>query len=68
MIKKNKMDPMDYVRYGKLLKVNNFQTPFGFYTIRIVEYEGYVYFHKMRGGKVLEVIKVGKSMMYREEK
>lgn len=66
--KKNKIDPLDYIRYGKLIKTNNFNTPLGMYTIRIVDYEGYIYFHKMRGGEVVEILKVGKSMMHREEK
>lgn len=66
--KKNKTDPLDYIRYGKLIKTNNFNTTLGMYTIRIVDYEGYIYFHKMRGGEVVEILKIGKSMMYRREK
>lgn len=66
--KKYKIDPLNYIRYGKILKTNNFNTPLGMYTIRIVDYEGYIYFHKMRGGEVVEILKIGKSMMHREEK
>ena len=68
MNKKRTSNADDSIRYGKVLLVNNFITERGFYTIRIVEYEKYVYFHKMLNGEVVEFKKIGKAVMYREEK
>lgn len=45
----------DLLRYGKILKVNNFQTEKGYYTIRLISYEGAIYFHKMKNGVQVEI-------------
>lgn len=57
-----KIDPFDILIYGKALKSNSFQTELGIYTIRIAELDGFVYFHKMRNGEILENVKVGKVL------
>lgn len=44
------------LREGKIIKVNNFDTAKGCYTIRIVSYNDKLYFHKMLNGKVVEVV------------
>ena len=44
------------LRYGTVLKSNNFTTSRGFYTIRIISYEGQLYFHKMKDGNLVELI------------
>lgn len=43
---------------GRILKDNTFDTVKGFYTIRIIEYKGDLYFHKMLNGTVVEVVKL----------
>lgn len=48
----------DLLRYGKILKVNNFQTEKGYYTIRLISYEGVIYFHKMKNGIQVEIKKL----------
>lgn len=48
----------DLLRYGKILKVNNFQTEKGYYTIRLISYEGTIYFHKMKNGVQVEIKKL----------
>ena len=47
----------DLLRYGTMLKVNNFETRRGYYTIRIIQYNGAIYYHKMKSGKVVEIKK-----------
>ena len=42
--------------YGSVLKSNNFTTSRGFYTIRIISYEGQLYFHKTKDGNLVELI------------
>lgn len=44
------------LREGTIIKVNNFYTEKGCYTIRIVSYKDKLYFHKMLNGKVVEVV------------
>lgn len=53
-----KVTPKDAERYGEYLKVNNFLTIKGTYTVRIIKYEGSIYFHKMLNGKVVEFIEL----------
>ena len=43
-------------KYGKILKINNFDTPEGFYTIRIISYNNQLLFHKMKNGVTVECI------------
>lgn len=45
----------DLLRYGKIIKVNNFQTEKGYYTIRLISYKGSIYFHKMKNGVQVEI-------------
>lgn len=47
----------DLLQYGEILKRNNFATYRGYYTIRLIRYEGAIYFHKMKDGKVVEIKK-----------
>lgn len=54
-----KVTPKEAERYGKYLKVNNFDTERGRYTIRIIKYDGKIYFHKMLNGKVREFLELG---------
>ena len=48
----------DLLRYGVILKVNNFQTEKGYYTIRLIRYERAIYFHKMKNGMQVEIKKL----------
>lgn len=48
---------LDLLHYGEILKKNNFQTERGYYTIRLIRYEGAIYFHKMKDGKIVELKK-----------
>lgn len=48
----------DLLWYGVILKVNNFQTEKGYYTIRLIRYEGAIYFHKMKNGRQVEIKKL----------
>lgn len=57
-MKNQKVRNSELLRYGDYLKVNNFQTPLGYYTIRIIQYNGNVYFHKMKNGQVVEITKL----------
>lgn len=52
-----KQNNMDCVRYGKILKANSFNTDRGFYTIRLIDYKGSIWFYKMKNGNVVEVKK-----------
>lgn len=58
----------DVLKYGNVIKINNFITQRGMYTIRIVEYENKVFFHKMLNGEVVECVNIGKTTAYRSEK
>ena len=44
------------LQYGIILKQNTFDTNKGCYTIRIIEYEGSLYFHKMLNGNIVEIV------------
>lgn len=44
------------LRYGSTLKRNDFDTKKGFYTIRLIRYNGNIYFHKMLDNRVVEII------------
>lgn len=46
----------DLLHYGHIVKLNNFSTRRGYYTIRIIKYDGAIYFHKMRNGHTTEII------------
>lgn len=52
----NEPETTRMLREGTIIKVNNFDTAKGFYTIRIVSYNDKLYFHKMLNGKVVEVV------------
>ena len=43
------------LREGTVITNNTFDTDRGCYTIRIVEYGGCIYYHKMRNGAMLEL-------------
>lgn len=51
-----KVSESTLLRYGSVLKSNNFSTSRGLYTIRIISYEGQLYFHKMKDGNLVELI------------
>lgn len=53
---------------GEILKINNFDTKKGYYTIRIVEYKDELYFHKMLNGRVVEVVNLTLSSEKRKTK
>lgn len=57
-MKNQKVRNSELLRYGDYLKVNNLQTPLGYYTIRIIQYKGSIYFHKMKNGQVVEITKL----------
>ena len=48
------------LRYGNYLVDNTFDTKLGTYRVRMIQYEGYLYFHKMRNGELLELKKLAK--------
>lgn len=52
----NEPETTRMLREGTIIKVNNFDTAKGYYIIRIVSYNGKLYFHKMLNGKVVEVV------------
>lgn len=45
---------------GLIIKSNTFDTAKGCYTIRIIAYNGALYFHKMLNGKVVELVNLSK--------
>lgn len=51
----------DLLRYGALIKRNDFETKKGFYTIRLIRYNGNIYFHKMLDSRVVEVMNLTKT-------
>lgn len=53
---RNEPETIRMLREGTIIKVNNFYTAKGCYTIRIVSYNGNLYFHKMLNGNVVEVV------------
>ncbi len=54
----NKVRSKELLRYGKIYKQNSFETNRGIYTIRLIKYEGYFYFHKMKNGETVEIKKL----------
>ena len=54
----NKVGSKELLRYGKIYKQNSFETNRGIYTIRLIKYEGYFYFHKMKNGETVEIKKL----------
>lgn len=54
----NKVTSSDLMRYGKLYKQNTFETNRGVYTIRLIKYGVFFYFHKMKNGEVVEIKKL----------
>ena len=44
------------LQYGLIIKTNSFDTVKGCYTIRIIQYKGNLYFHKMLNGSVVEIV------------
>lgn len=53
---RNEPETIRMLREGTITKVNNFYTAKGCYTIRIVSYNGKLYFHKMLNGNLVEVV------------
>lgn len=56
----NKPSTTRILREGHILKANTFDTAKGCYIIRIVNYKGDLYFHKMLNGNVVELINLSK--------
>lgn len=48
----------DLLRYGSIVRADNFSTLMGLFTIRLIWYEGKLYFHKMWDGSVAEIQKL----------
>lgn len=44
------------LQYGLIIKTNRFDTVKGCDTIRIILYEGNLYFHKILNGSVVEIV------------
>ena len=42
----------DVLTYGDYLRVDNFETRSGIYTVRIIKYEGRIFYHMMKNGLV----------------
>lgn len=51
-----KVSESTLLKYGSVLKSNNFTTSRGFYIIRIISYDNKLYFHKMKDGNLVELI------------
>ena len=47
-------NPSEVTAYGVCIKQNTFITPLGVYLVRIFKFKGYLVFHKMRDGHVVE--------------
>lgn len=58
---KYKVSSENLLRYGTILKVNNFVTDRGYYTIRLIRYEDNIFFHKMKDGKLVELKNLSKG-------
>lgn len=56
----NKPSTTRILREGRILKANTFDTAKGCYTIRIINYKGDLYFHKMLNGNVVELVNLNK--------
>ena len=53
----------DVLRYGKIVVDNNFETSnLKYVRIRIVSFEGKIYFHQMCNGKIEEFKEVGRVL------
>lgn len=55
---KKQSKSLDVLVNGKYLIQQNFHTVKGVYTIRIIEYENIIWFHKMLNGKTVECRKI----------
>ena len=53
--------PEDALRYGKVI-VNEEFVEYGAIRIRIISYDGSIYYHKMMNGEVIEFKKIGLAM------
>lgn len=51
----------ELLHYAERLKENSFETERGIYTIRLIKYNGDIYFHKMKNGEVVEIINLSKG-------
>lgn len=49
-IKFNEAFIQDVLRYGVYLRTDNFETRSGIYTVRVVKYEGRIFYHMMKNG------------------
>lgn len=49
------------LHYANILMVNNFDTEKGRYTLRVMEYHGEFYVHKMKNGEVVEIKNLNKE-------
>jgi len=58
---KKKVASETLLRYGKILKVNNFSTDRGYYTIRLIQYNDNIFFHKMKDGNLVEIKNLSKG-------
>lgn len=58
---KHKVTSENLLRYGTILKVNNFSTDRGYYTIRLIKYENNIFFHKMKDGNLVELKNLSKG-------
>lgn len=47
-------NPAEVTAHGTCIKQNTFVTKLGTYLVRIFKYKGYIVFHKMRDGHVVE--------------
>lgn len=59
-VKKNPKSE-ELLHYGERLKENSFETERGIYTIRLIKYNGDIYFHKMKNGEVVEIKNLSKE-------
>ena len=55
----NKITPMDVSMFGTLIKKNTFETNRGRYTISIYNYKNHIWFHKVKGYVVVEMMDLG---------
>lgn len=55
----NKITPMDVAMFGTLIKQNTFETKCGRYTISIYNYKNHIWFHKVKGYVVVELMDLG---------
>ena len=55
------MKAKDALRYGAVLKTNNFDTPHGYYTIQLISFNNCIFFHKMKNGEEVEFINLNRA-------